>query len=301
MDGIINVLKPPGMTSHDVVSFVRKTLNIKKVGHTGTLDPNAAGVLPICVGKATRVVQYFDEFTKTYIAELTLGFETDTQDKYGNVIGTADVPDITTDELKNVFNSFQGSIKQIPPMYSAIKYNGKKLYELAREGITVERQQREVFIHNILLLKRYDNKRVLFQVECSKGTYIRTLCSDIGRKLGTMGCMTFLLRTQVGDFNIDNAYTIEEIQEYVGSNRLDSIIIPLDKALEHYDYVNLNKNYFTILKNGGKAVINSYINESKFYDLEKKIRVYCDNDFIGIGIIKKNGQDIILKMDKVFI
>lgn len=301
MNGIINVLKPPGMTSHDVVSFIRKTLNIKKVGHTGTLDPNAAGVLPICIGKATRIVPYFDEFTKIYIAELTLGFETDTQDKYGRIIGTANVPNITYSELKNVLDSFQGSIKQVPPMYSALKHNGKKLYELAREGITIERQQREVFIHNILLLKSYENKRILFQVECSKGTYIRTLCSDIGRKLGTMGCMTFLLRTRVGDFDIKNTYTIEEIQECARSNRLDSIIIPLDKALEHYDCVNLNKNYYAILKNGGRVVLNSCINDFKLDDLEKRIRVYCDSEFVGIGIVKRNGYDMVLKMDKVFV
>jgi len=301
MNGIINVLKPPGMTSHDVVSFIRKTLNIKKVGHTGTLDPNAAGVLPICIGKATRIVPYFDEFTKIYIAELTLGFETDTQDKYGRIIGTANVPNITYSELKNVLDSFQGSIKQVPPMYSALKHNGKKLYELAREGITIERQQREVFIHDILLLKSYENKRILFQVECSKGTYIRTLCSDIGRKLGTMGCMTFLLRTRVGDFDIKNTYTIEEIQECARSNRLDSIIIPLDKALEHYDCVNLNKNYYAILKNGGRVVLNSCINDFKLDDLEKRIRVYCDSEFVGIGIVKRNGYDMVLKMDKVFV
>ena len=152
MDGIINVLKPAEMTSHDVVSFIRKNFNMKKVGHTGTLDPNAAGVLPICVGKATRVAEYFNDFNKSYRGEVTLGSSTDTQDKYGNILETSD-KEVSEDEIIEVFKNFAGDIKQLPPMYSAIKYQGKKLYELAREGKTIERKQRDISIYNKEILK----------------------------------------------------------------------------------------------------------------------------------------------------
>ncbi len=301
MNGIINVLKPPGMTSHDVVSFIRKTINIKRVGHTGTLDPNAAGVLPICIGKATRVVQYFDDFKKVYRAELTLGYETNTQDKYGDIIGSTNISDTTFEDIEKVFNMFKGKINQVPPMYSALKHKGRKLYELAREGKTVERKPREIVIHDITILKNYDNKRILFDVECSKGTYIRTLCNDIGKKLGTLGCMTFLLRNQVGDFKIEDAYTIEEIQEYASSNRLDSILIPIDSVLKHFNSINLDKNYYDTLKNGGKIEISNYIMDTNYSDAERGIRVYCNNLFIGIGLIEEIFDGVILKMDKVFI
>ncbi len=301
MNGIINVLKPPGMTSHDVVSFIRKKLNIKRVGHTGTLDPNAAGVLPICVGKATRVVQYFDDFSKAYRAELTLGYETDTQDKYGEVINRTSAHIVTSDELEEVFNEFRGKIQQIPPMYSALKHKGRKLYELAREGKTVEREPREIELYNISIIKNYDNEKVLFDVECSKGTYIRTLCNDIGRRLGTLGCMTFLVRTKVGDFRIENAYTIEEIEEYVSDGRLDSIMMPLDSALKHYNSIKLNEKYYDILKNGGKVDLNNYPFEYNLEDYIRGTRVYCDDIFVGMGLIQETSEDIILKMDKVFL
>lgn len=300
MNGIINILKPPGMTSHDVVSFIRKTINIKKVGHTGTLDPNASGVLPICVGKATRVVQYFDDFTKIYRAELTLGYETDTQDKYGKLINSAQVPDLTREVIENTFNEFKGKIKQIPPMYSAIKYKGKKLYELAREGKVIERKPREVIIHNINIVNITDMKRIMFDVECSKGTYIRTLCSDIGKKLGTFGCMTFLLRTQVGDYKIENSYTLEEVQEFFKNNQFNKILIPIDTALKHFDQISFNKNYFKLLKNGGKVSINE---GSRVLNCKegKKFRVYCEDMFIGIGMAETIDKKLVLRMDKVFI
>lgn len=300
MNGIINVLKPPGMTSHDVVNFIRKITNIRKVGHTGTLDPNAAGVLPVCIGKATRVVQYFDDFNKVYRAELTLGYETDTQDKYGEVTNKLDNYSVTYKDIDRVFNKFKGKIKQIPPMYSAIKYNGKKLYELAREGKTIERQPREITINDLKILKNYDNKRIIFDVNCSKGTYIRTLCNDIGKELGTLGCMTFLLRKSVGDFKIENAYTLEEIQEYANSKKLFDIILPIDMALSHFKYIEIHKNYFDILKNGGKINLNGqYINSIN--DGKNEIRVYCNQQFIGIGLVEIDNQYTRLKMDKVFL
>lgn len=301
MNGIINVLKPPGMTSHDIVSLIRKTINIKRVGHTGTLDPNAAGVLPVCIGKATRVAQYFNDFDKIYRAELTLGYETDTQDKYGEIIREANTSSITNYDIEKVFNLFKGKINQTPPMYSALKYNGKKLYELAREGKIVERKPREVVIHDITILKNYDNKRILFDVKCSKGTYIRTLCNDIGKKLGTLGCMTFLLRSQVGNFNLENSYTIEEIQEHVSNNRLDNILIPMDSVLKHYDFIEADKDYYDILKNGGKIELSNYYQNLYSNDSKNLLRVYCNDMFIGLGLIEKTSKNIMLKMDKVFL
>ncbi|SDY84660.1 tRNA pseudouridine55 synthase [Proteiniborus ethanoligenes] len=301
MNGIINVLKPPGMTSHDVVNFIRKTINIKRVGHTGTLDPNAAGVLPICIGKATRVVQYFDDFNKVYRAELTLGYETDTQDKYGEVINKLETYNVTYQDIERVFNKFKGKIKQIPPMYSAIKYNGKKLYELAREGKTIERQPREIIIHDLKILKNYDNKRIMFDANCSKGTYIRTLCNDLGREIGALGCMTFLLRKEVGDFKIEDSYTLEEIKEYANAQRLADIVLPIDSALKHYSHIEVDKGYFQILKNGGKIKLDNNHIKSFSNNNKKSTRVYCNEKFIGIGLIEKDNIYTILKMDKVFL
>ncbi|MFA5523366.1 MAG: tRNA pseudouridine(55) synthase TruB [Tissierellales bacterium] len=301
MNGIINVLKPPGMTSHDVVNFIRKRLNIKRVGHTGTLDPNAAGVLPICIGKATRVVQYFDDFTKVYRAELTLGYETDTQDKYGVIINKKDVLNISSEKIEEAFNEFVGKILQTPPMYSALKHNGKKLYELAREGKVVERKPREIGIHSIKIVKNYNNNRILFDVECSKGTYIRTLCNDIGKSLGNLGCMTFLLRTKVGDFSLENSYTIEEVEEYALNGNIEKIMIPMDSAVKHYMPIKFQNSFFSVLKNGGKVELSDCSYEIDIKSLERGVRVYCDDVFMGMGLIERLNDKIILKMDKVFI
>lgn len=179
--GLINVLKPPGMTSHDVVSFIRRTYHLKRVGHAGTLDPAASGVLPVALGSATRLLEYMTDTDKSYRVELTIGYETDTGDDTGAILNNAVCVMPVKTEIEKVLSSFIGTIEQIPPMYSAIKIQGKKLYELARAGITVERQPRIITIHNITLL-HIDDTRILFDVTCSKGTYIRSLCSDIGKK-----------------------------------------------------------------------------------------------------------------------
>ncbi|MGF7057116.1 tRNA pseudouridine(55) synthase TruB [Brassicibacter mesophilus] len=301
MNGIINVLKPSGMTSHDVVSFIRRTLNIKKVGHTGTLDPNAAGVLPVCIGKATKLVQFFNDFKKQYRAELSFGYETDTQDKYGNVVNRCDTFNINNSDIERALNNFEGTIEQIPPMYSAIKYNGKKLYELAREGKTVERKPRKVIIYNSNLIKNYDNNKILFDVECSGGTYIRTLCNDIGRYLGVYGCMTFLLRTKVGVFSINDAFTLEEIAKYKKLNQVDKIILPLDYALNKYKSIQLNERYLSILTNGGKITLGNDYSIYHNIPSDDIIKVYCDNLFIGLGRIIIMNNEYLLKMDKVLV
>jgi len=299
MNGIINVLKPSEMTSHDVVSFIRRTLNIKKVGHTGTLDPNAAGVLPICIGKATRISQYFNSFKKGYRAELTFGFETDTQDKYGNIINESKSHNVNSYEIENALKHFEGSQKQIPPMYSAIRHNGQRLYELARKGKVVERMARKVEIYNNKLIKNYDNKKILFDIECSSGTYIRTLCNDIGRYIGTYGCMTFLLRTQVGDFRIEDSHTLEEIVELSNLNHIENIILPIDYPLKHLKKISLNNRFYKTLRNGGQVSLKDISME--LFTINELIRVYCDELFIGLGNLYEENDEIILRMEKVFV
>ena len=297
MNGIINVLKPAEMTSHDVVSFIRKNFNMKKVGHTGTLDPNAAGVLPICLGKATRVAEYFNDFNKSYRGEVTLGTSTDTQDKYGTVLETSE-KQVTESEILEVFREFKGNMKQTPPMYSAIKIGGKKLYELAREGKTVERKQRDITIYNIEILKNYDNKAILFDVDCSKGTYVRTICNDIGERLGTFGHMSFLMRTKVGNFDIKNAYTLDEIEKLRDENNLKSTLLPLDTPLFQYKSIEFNEADSSRLKNGIRILLDNTDGE---YELGETLRVYGVDEFIGVATVVNRNKGIYVQMKKVLI
>lgn len=297
MNGIINILKPSEMTSHDVVSFVRKNFNMKKVGHTGTLDPNAAGVLPICIGKATRVAEYFSEFDKSYRGEVTLGSSTDTQDSYGIVIESSD-KEVSEEEIIAAFDSLKGKIKQLPPMYSALKHNGRKLYELAREGKTIERKERDITIYDIEILKNYENRRILFDVRCSKGTYVRTICNDVGEKLGTLGHMSFLMRTTVGNFNIENAYTLDEIEKLREENKLESILLPLDTPLMNYKSLEFDSNYYKKLKNGMKIKVD---NSEGLYEVNELLRVYCEEEFVGVGTLVDEANELYLRMKKVLI
>lgn len=300
MNGIVNVLKPSGMTSHDIVSFMRRILNTKKIGHTGTLDPNAAGVLPICIGKATKIIEYITLKRKKYRAELILGVETDTQDSYGSIINkSTKIPSLT--EISSVFNEFIGIIDQVPPMYSAIKYNGKKLYELAREGKVIERNPRKVTIYALDILK-VDRNKVLFDVECSSGTYIRTLCHDIGKRLGSYGYMSFLLRTEVYPFKIKDSYTLEEILDINKNGKIEDLLIPIDYPLNNYNKINFNEKYFKSLVNGAKINLNKDNIEYKHVFINNEnILVYCDDKFIGIGIVMFNNGQEIMRLKKVLV
>lgn len=297
MNGIINVLKPPGMTSHDVVYFIRRTLNIKKVGHTGTLDPNAAGVLPICIGKATKVTQYLLEKNKKYRAELTLGASTDTQDKYGKIISESPV-DTTNEDINKVFNQFIGEIDQIPPMFSALKQNGKKLYELARENKVVERKARKVTINDLKILN-IDKNKILFDVDCSKGTYVRTLCNDIGLKLNNYGYMSFLLRTEVGVYNISNSYTLDEIKMFSDNGRINEIVTSIDYPLVYYKNLYLDERFYDIIINGGKINLSKSKECIKDINIGEKIKVYCKDEFIGIGKLNYYNECFLLRMERV--
>ncbi|VBB08045.1 trna pseudouridine synthase ii trub [Lucifera butyrica] len=244
MTGIINVLKPPGMTSHDVVAFVRRTLGEKKAGHAGTLDPAAAGVLPVFLGQATRIIEYTTDCSKSYRAELTFGYETDTGDDTGEVLRSAPYPGIAAEQIETVLASFAGTSRQIPPMYSAVKVAGRKMYELARAGMTVEREARTIFIDSIQLIK-ITEAGILFDVTCSKGTYIRSLCMDIGQKLGYPAVMSFLVRTRVGNFTLADAVLLEQIAE-----QKEAVILPLDYALGHMPQITLNSETAKRLQNG---------------------------------------------------
>ncbi len=212
MEGIINVLKPPGMTSSDVVVWMRKVLKIKKIGHTGTLDPGVAGVLPLCVGKGTRLAEYITEQGKAYLAEVTFGTTTDTQDAFGKVTQVVST-DLRQSDLERILPSFTGKISQIPPMYSAVRKEGKHLYEYARQGIAIERTPREVSIYKLKLEKWYEEEfpRAILNIECSKGTYIRTLSHDLGQALGCGAHMSNLLRVRSGPFKIQESWPLEEI------------------------------------------------------------------------------------------
>lgn len=292
MNGIINFYKPEGMTSHDAVNYIRKLLNTKKVGHSGTLDPNATGVLPICVGKATRIAEYLLEADKEYIGELTLGYSTDTQDKDGEIIEKSSRL-VEEEDIIKVFNRYKGRIEQKPPMYSALKHNGKKLYELAREGITVERKLRPINIYKLEILKNKNNKIIKFYVKCSKGTYVRTLCNDIGEDLGTKGHMSNLVRVGVGNFKIKDSITMDELDK-ANLDAIEDILYPIDYAINNFNKLVLNDNYYKMLINGSLVPIN--------YDSDTKSlhRVYCRNTFIGIGEIINIEEEIFLKMKKVF-
>ena len=284
MDGIIIINKPKNCTSHDIVRKAKKAFN-EKVGHTGTLDPNATGVLPLLVGKGTQIAKYIINHDKIYEATLQLGEKTDTADVEGVVIETKYIPkeSLQTEIVNKVLQSFIGKQEQIPPIYSAIKVNGKKLYDYARKGEEVEIQPRQIEIYNMELIEiDVQNKTVEFRVHCSKGTYIRTLCENIAEKLGTVGYMKELNRTKVGEFSIDDSITIEELENANYNN-----FITVEDYFENYKNINLNEKKLQLFLNGVQLTWNL---EDGIY------RVYCDNQFIGIGTIKNNliKRDIIL-------
>ena len=248
MDGVLNIRKEKGYTSFDVVAKLRGILHMKKIGHTGTLDPEAEGVLPVVLGKATKLVDLLTEKQKTYEALLHLGLETDTQDMTGTVLEEKPV-EVTEEEVRTVIRSFLGEQQQIPPMYSALKVDGKKLYELAREGKTVERKPRAVQFYEIEI-KKIELPYVRFSVTCSKGTYIRTLCHDIGQKLGCGGCMEELLRTRSGNFVWEDSMTLAEVEEAVKDGTIEDRVICIGQVLKDYPEIFCTREGDRLLENG---------------------------------------------------
>lgn len=287
MNGIININKPKGFTSHDVVAKLRGILSTKKIGHTGTLDPDAVGVLPICVGKATKTADMLTATDKQYIAKVALGTETDTQDASGTVVKSAKV-DATEEDIQRTVRNFIGEIEQIPPMYSAIKVDGKKLYELAREGKEIEREPRKIFIKEIQIQEiNLEGKYFTMKVDCSKGTYIRTLCTDIGRDLGCYAHMAELCRTKSGRFILETAVTLEEVEEMV-ENEDFSFFQEIDKVFEEFDPLYISERKAQKVRNGIQISTPGLV-EGKTY------RVYDEQgEFLTISKAKDN-RLIILK------
>lgn len=281
VSGIVNVYKEKGFTSFDVVAKMRGIFHQKKVGHTGTLDPDAEGVLPICLGKATRVCDLLTDKDKVYEAVMLLGKSTDTQDVSGEIIEKSVVVP-TNEEIEKAIHSFVGKQKQIPPMYSALKVNGQKLCDLARQGITVERKERDITIFSIEIME-ISFPRVRMKVHCSKGTYIRTLCNDIGKSLGCFGCMESLLRTKVADYTIENALRLSEIEELVKNNPVEAwnFVGSVDSVFMHFSKVETLDKAKKLVENGNRIPL-SFIKDQREITQEK-VRLYdADERFIGI-------------------
>lgn len=286
INGIVIVHKGAGFTSHDVVAKMRGICGQKKIGHTGTLDPEATGVLPVCLGSATKLCDLLTDKDKEYVAELLLGVETDTQDTTGRVLAKYPVA-VSEEEVYRVAASFIGEYAQIPPMYSALKVDGKKLYELARAGKEVERKARLVVIHELEILE-CRLPVVAFRVVCSKGTYVRTLCADIGKKLGCGGTMQSLQRTRVGGFCLENAYTLDELQQRKDEGRLEETVLPVDSVFKSCPALHVCEEYLKLLDNGN-VIMAEQMEEKTVYPPGEWVRVYRpDKSFAGIYAYEEN-------------
>ena len=297
--GIINVYKEAGYTSFDVVARLRGILKIKKIGHTGTLDPDATGVLPVCVGKATKLCDMLTDKDKVYECVMMLGVETDTYDLSGRILERNSVT-ASEDEIVAAINSFVGDIMQVPPMYSALKVNGKKLYELAREGKEVERKARPVTIFSIDILN-ISLPEVSIRIHCSKGTYIRSLCHDVGEKLGCGCAMKSLIRTRVSMFDIADARTLDEIERIVKAGNLDGIMLPVDQAFEGLEtvFVIPADEAIKYAVNGVPIPSTEVFAESiSGFEDGKRYRIYLpDNRFIGVYSYNED----IFTLEKMFL
>ncbi|WP_191556413.1 tRNA pseudouridine(55) synthase TruB [Metabacillus idriensis] len=303
MEGVLLINKPAGMTSHDCVAKMRRIARTKKVGHTGTLDPDVTGVLPVCLGRATKIVEYLTAASKTYEAEVTLGFSTTTEDSSGEVVEKKKVESvITKEDVLEALKSLTGEIDQVPPMYSAVKIGGKKLYEYARAGQTIERPSRKIMIHEMTLLSdivsNEDTVSFRFKVQCSKGTYVRTLAVMIGEKLGFPAHMSHLIRTASGPFLIDQCHTFEDIEEMAEEGRLQDELIPISTALNHLPKLSINDTLAKKVKNGAVLEVPSGFEQ---YAAEDSIAVY-DEQGTCLAIYKQHPEKPhFLKPSKVLV
>lgn len=300
MDGIINVYKEEGFTSHDVVAKLRGILHQKKIGHTGTLDPAAVGVLPVCCGKATKVCELLTDKDKSYRAVCKLGIETDTQDTTGTVLQEFDISGITEEDIIRCVSKFEGDIMQVPPMYSALKVNGKKLYELAREGKTVERKARPVTISEIKVSDiDIENGTFTMDVTCSKGTYIRTLCHDIGKELGIAAAMQQLTRTRVSVFEIENAYRLSDIQKLADESidKVQEITMQVDALFDNYRSLHIKQEYASYLANGNTLAEKMFRENDILPKINENFLIYDENNLFK-AIYTKNKYEF--KVAKMF-
>ena len=301
MDGIFNIYKEKGFTSHDVVAIVRRTIHMKKVGHTGTLDPDAEGVLPVCVGKATKLSDVIMDGRKSYRAMLRLGITTTTEDASGEVLETKEV-DFNEDRIREVVASFIGKLEQVPPMYSAVKVNGKKLYELAREGKEIERKSRTIEVYDIRICQFLPPDRVEIDVDCSKGTYIRTLCSDIGKALGCGGHMEELLRTRTGAFSLENAIKLDELKALAEQEKVEEALLTMEEALKDFPVVKVSEKSTKFLYNGGKIQERFFTEKPASYKKGDIVVAYDhENNLVGLYEIIKDDTSFLIKPHKMLI
>lgn len=291
MNGILNIFKPRGMSSFDVVRVVKKVAKTGKVGHTGTLDPEATGVLPICIGRATKIIDYIMDSEKVYEVTFKLGIRTTTYDLEGEVLEEKDTSNLSDNDILDAIKEFIGEYSQVPPMYSALKQNGVRLYELARKGIEVEREGRLINIYNIEDIN-IDNPYVSMKVTCSKGTYIRSLCYDIGEKLGVFATMTKLNRSKTSVFSQENSININDLTE----ENIENYVITMEEALSKYESITVYGKYTKLLINGVRVADNRFTKDKVINNV--LYRVYDENkNFIGLG--KRNNFGF--KIEKLLI
>lgn len=295
MEGLLPIWKEIGMTSHDVVYKLRKILQTKKIGHSGTLDPDVDGVLPIAIGKATKTIEYMMDSEKVYTGEITLGFSTTTEDRSGEIVDRKAVLEpITEEQIDGILNSFLGDIKQTPPMYSAVKVNGRRLYEYAREGKEVERPSRIARIDSFERTSSPEvndeehTVRFTFEVHCGKGTYVRTLAVDVGKALGYPAHMSQLTRESSGGFTRNQAFTLEEVKELMASGKIGEELFPLESALEHFPKHELTEDEYRIVKDGARLDREQYFSESD----EKMVFMYKGKAVAIYGIHPTKDQVI---------
>ncbi|MBQ0040614.1 MAG: tRNA pseudouridine(55) synthase TruB [Clostridiales bacterium] len=284
IEGVININKPADWTSQDVCAKLRGKLQIKKIGHTGTLDPMATGVLPVCIGNACKIIEYYDHDHKSYHATMQLGLETDTLDITGETLSQHDFSSVGIEDVYAAFEAYKGNISQIPPKYSAVRINGQRAYDLARQGIDVNIKPREITIYNNKITSMNLNDGIIeFDVECSKGTYIRTMIDDIGRKLGCMATMTALVRTQSGNFKLCGSVDFFKLLE-MPLEEIRPLVLPADETINHTGVVTVIDEKYRFVTHGNEILSKDY-KVSKDCDFENAYRIYCKGEFIGIGKI----------------
>lgn len=301
IEGVLPVLKPEGYTSHDVVAKVRRILGIKRIGHTGTLDPSVVGVLPLCIGRATRVVEYIQDLPKEYEARMVIGIATDTEDLSGTIVRRVEQVLLSEAEIRNALPRFVGEIEQIPPMYSAVKVEGKRLYELARKGIEVERKARKVTVYAIELTDvrlEPPNPEIAIRVLCSKGTYIRTLCSDLGAALGYPAAMSRLVRTATGGITLEQCLTLEQIEQLQHDGRLESRLVPADQAVPHIPSITVGQSEAASALQGKAIRAPEALMQIKPAD--GLVRLYADSGRF-LGFFRYEPETVRIVPEKVFL
>ncbi len=288
------MLKPPGMSSHDLVAHVRRKFNVK-TGHTGTLDPAAAGVLVLAVGKATKLASFVSDSHKSYRGELALGQSTDTGDADGKITAVKPVPILNEDLIKKTFAKFTGTVEQEPPMHSALHHQGKRLYQLARQGLEVERPTRSISIHGLRLV-HYGEKRILFDVDCSKGTYVRVLCADLAESLGCVGYMSFLLRKAIGPFSIENTSILEDLKDLDPAG-MPARLLPLDYPLGHLPTLRLSA------EEGKRVAHGNHLEVSRAagFSPDERIKLYSGGQMIALGTVTLEKDKLLVKPGTVLL